>query len=383
MNKNLKSKQIKKAQRVVEKSLSPGARLSSCARDYLRALIDPFNVTHSACVPTLPCENSQRFTAKIFGICESQTGATAGTPNFAYVALDPHAAAANDENAVFYSIATTQSASLMTDGATGGQTARSNSPYALLFFGRTVTASLKYRIVAAGIRIRYIGAEDTKGGRAFPCYPPDGLSVDALSQTDAETIYDLPSVSLARNQWVDCVWYPASDYSPDYLSAPDTDGPGINMGVYIDAAGPSLSFEFEAYVHLEFVGTLATGKSPMMSDVLGYQAVRNYLASRQNFPARNYRRALAGVEDALSDSSAPPDFSTNSTVYDTIKGHVERHATNVKELLAKGLREARDVAIGKAVDNLIPRGSLATAAEAISDYAGGRIPRRLQHRVEL
>jgi len=154
----------------------------------------------------------------------------------------------------------------------GVTTPASNSPYTSASFSAPAASagSLSYRLVAAGIRVRYVGTQLDMGGSLFGLSEPDHLSLLSCDTTDLRGYQQVHTADVSR-KWHQVVWTPAApdelEYSQDALELDSTHGP---IGILVAAPSTtSLLYEFEVYAHFELIGKTARAKVSHSSDPVG------------------------------------------------------------------------------------------------------------------
>lgn len=155
------------------------------------------------------------------------------------------------------------------------QAVNSDSPYSSTSPG----LFREYRLVGAGIRVRYIGTELNRSGRVILYRQPGKTGIPSV--TNGQTFLSNRSAATAPStRSEECVTYvPASPsdlfYIPtdDYFKNP-------TLLIYVDGAVPGTSYEFELVQYFEFVGTNLPMTSKSHSDPVGMAAVT------QSIPAR-------------------------------------------------------------------------------------------------
>lgn len=141
-----------------------------------------------------------------------------------------------------------------------------------------------YKLVGAGIRIRYVGREDAKSGRVYVYEDP--LNEGALARETADTglrTYnnmenDLKRVRVEPLRGEHCsVYRPRRDIDLNWSSewgytagnaVPDLANYHV-LGIFVDGCGDATNpgkFIWEAVAHYEFTGTLATNLTPTPPD---------------------------------------------------------------------------------------------------------------------
>lgn len=281
----------------------PRVALSQCTRQYAATLIDPFN-HHGHGVPCVPSMPSW----KTFVFARGQM--STGSAGIGWLILNPLRAIANDGNSIRFT--TPAFAGTTIDPVAAGVTIISgNSPYALSqFSGQEL--GISYRIVSAGIRMRYAGAEIERGGTITAVQHPNHANLDNA------TIANLNSLSVAKRyavdrNWTSVQWCPV--FPDEYVFRTDSGALAIfPMAIMVEAPNPAipLLFDFEVTVNMELVGSPVRGMTPSMSDSQGFSAVQAAIqgaAMVTNSPNTGpnptvQRGFLVKVEDMIINSAS-------------------------------------------------------------------------------
>lgn len=259
----------------------PGTfQLSQCSNTYLKALLDPFSLVTGACIPDLIDRPSLKTRSVIRGTC------SVGTQGVGYVVVDPLCGLADAYSA------------LLTSASFGDVHVLNSTPGVLPVFNNQspyrqsdVPTRVNFRVVACGLRLRYIGTELNRGGRYICHRLPSVQNYGNFTSEDILTRPDAVSTPVDR-KWHGVSYAPTSEEDYSYKNTPDaipnsgiTDIPRANMIVFIDST-PGNQFEFELVYYHEFVpGNYRVdggipGSSPSHSDVPGISAIRNVLQDK-------------------------------------------------------------------------------------------------------
>jgi hypothetical protein len=288
-------------------------RMSPCSRIYFAALMCPFftlddtcasylkslrismSKGDNPCIPTIPNVKSRKFSAFARGelaVC------TVGTVGQALIAFAPRRLA-NDGTTVAYNVCPIYQSSTSTpigvgcpypnlDVTTGVDTGifgvNLNADYLTAAMPLVNGKGIKFRVVAAGLRIRYIGTELNRGGIIHATVTPNhdtltGGTVNSLGQL--ETYFKYP----VTRDWVVLTHTPVMDddflYFPDLLNNPSFFGTIFTSQSFQHYLGFQItdcvggSFEWEAICHYEVVGAPVRGLTPTPADLTGMSAVLN------------------------------------------------------------------------------------------------------------
>jgi hypothetical protein len=261
-------------------SIKSAVVISDCSRDYARALTNPFTGP-LACVPISPTVLSRKL--RVFAKGEFRTG----TLGVGFIVADPYASAANTISSVNSSIATYTGLTIGNLGAVGTVGTSSNSDYADASFGNGASKA-QYRVVSAGLRVRYIGTNLNMGGTIIAFVDPTSTTIVGRAAADLRA--EITSRRLPVNrEWSTILWRPVliSDYSFS-TSLPSSGfiaGTWGNMGFLIESPDPSLSmlYEYEFSAVLEINGRDIRGQTVTKSDVVGQTAIASVSLTANSF----------------------------------------------------------------------------------------------------
>lgn len=250
--------------------------LSMCAKLYAIAAVDPWGCPEPPCVPDNVNLPSFKFAARNRGTI--QTGA-AGSVGF--VSVSPYNMVQQNNPSV-WSTNTAFTGTATSTGAGVGSNP-SDSPFPRTVFVKSSTnVSQTYRIVGAGIRVRYTGPEQFRSGQVI-CYSapgnqviPDGITGPTLLNSRNAT------TAVCDREWHSVVWKPASPTDLDYFDL-DSVNSNANIGriddnsgcllVFVTGVNGNCAFEFEAVTWFEVLGAQLPGLTPSHSDATGLAAV--------------------------------------------------------------------------------------------------------------
>jgi hypothetical protein len=256
-------------------------RLSKCATDYLKALTDPFGFTRVGmegmpCIPDLLDAPSTKYRSVARG------SLVVPATNSGFLLLNTHTAPANNA----YSILNSNALYILVDQfpTTGVETGVTRSffnqsPYSSAEIG-VGAGNVQYRVVALGIRVRYIGTVLNRGGRIIPFRHPNNQPFTGY------TLGDVMGYTNVHPSTVDDKWH-AVNYMPvratdyEYKSVaisgvPATAGASA-VGILINPNGSTaVTYEWEAVMYTEWIGEIPL-TTPSHSDVPGMSAIRNLM----------------------------------------------------------------------------------------------------------
>lgn len=283
--------------------------LSQCARKYAIALYNPFALLDSShanylsavglnlsmaegpCIPTTPALKSRRL--KIF--CRGTMSTMSN--GIGYIAFAPRRLGNNypltsDTAApVLYSL----SGSGPTTGfppmdgylGYGGGAINWNSDYSTgqLVIPGGLLLGITYRVVGAGIRLRYIGNELNRAGVIHAIEEPNHASLSNLQPTQLQQFESYFDCAVTR-EWSQLTYTPVSEvefaYLPDLLSNPAGSYPAEtfqhSIGFLVEGTAPASPFQFEAIMLAEVVGSQVRDLKEAESDSQGRDAVLNSIS---------------------------------------------------------------------------------------------------------
>jgi len=290
-NSSNKSKSKPKSKTTIPRPLKhypPMVIVSECARDYARALANPFDGP-LACVPCdfLNSNLINRTYVKGTFACGSQIG---------FICLDPKKSAFNDQPCVISSKSTFTGTNMDLNATADINLDSSNSAYSSTLIGVN-QGDLAYRIVASGLRIRYTGTELNLGGIVNALHDPThcGMYLRNMSQMDGELQARRFAVS---RKWTTILYRPVVsneqallETTPNFAS---TNSPTITnatsnwyMGfIVVPPSSTTFSaFEYEAFTVVEYQGRNIRGQRLTHADPAGFagcvQAAASFAPSQQ------------------------------------------------------------------------------------------------------
>jgi len=309
MTKNNASNELKKLKTISSGqniNIKGGAMsLSLCARVYATYLICPFYLldgecpkranlkipnTVNPCIPSFPNVKTRKFCSFVRGSFNVQTVTGHGFLMFSPRRLANNGSTADDIScSVIYSSAGGTIANnyfpVVDTGAavSGGITPTSlNTDYTTSqLIVNAYGQGVKYRVVAAGFRLRYTGNFTLQSGVLHFVQEPDhgslsNQNIDAFGKF--ESYY---SDAVKQDTWHSMSYAPVNleefNLDRDAISnATLTDQNNFHfMGVLIAGAPTNASFQYEVITHFEAVGNIVRGKTDTPSDPVGLAAVQN------------------------------------------------------------------------------------------------------------
>lgn len=251
-------------------SLAPMLKMSECAEAYAHALIDPFAAPDPPCIPdniSIPSYKSRSFAKGVF---------TAGIGGVAAISMDPWLFGTTQVSAYVTNTAYPSGSYVNPTVTPTGWTAITSTGIV------TPTAvsnnDVEGRLVAAGIRVRYIGPELNRAGLVVKYRDPGNLMI-ASHPTDALLLFQEASTSPVDRKWHYVMYRPARASDLYYTATPLSGTPQPSLLVYVAGCTPGTSFEYEAVAHHEFTGRALPGITPSFVDPNGMAIVQSALGA--------------------------------------------------------------------------------------------------------
>lgn len=221
--------------------------------------------------------------------------------------MNPLVGAANDQPFIQYSNPNSPTVTANGFSGTNAVSVTSNSEFA---YGAAWSAGFNYRVVAAGLRIKYTGNQLTRGGRIVALQEPSHLTLATLTATSMLAYPEAKQISITEeDDWITLLYRPVDTDDFDFTNViPPWNGVnGGYLGFWVsshDSTGAQIqAFEFEAYVMLEFMGYNVTGKSPSYADPMGHAAVQSIVTSSNAF-MRAHSNKSSHMSKALVHASS-------------------------------------------------------------------------------
>jgi len=241
--------------------------LSECTTGYTKLLVDPFTAQHDACVPSPPAFPSEKLTCFSKGVLTTSTVAGRG-----FLLISPYTLISNDSSLGVLTTDGSFAGATFAQSGTGVVANFSNSPYATADVGTDET-DVQYRLVAAGIRVRYNGTSQNRGGSIYGLSRPGDHTLVGFSSTEMLAFDEVNAIAVT-DSWTNLTWQPSTyDYDEIHTNVSTVN----SMGFMIECPS-SQRFVWEAYAHYEVYGATARGKTPSHVDIQGANAVQAALA---------------------------------------------------------------------------------------------------------
>lgn len=244
-------------------------KVEDCTSMYLMSLLDPTSEeSRGACIPhgyPMPSQKVRIVNRGSFNL---------GTTGDGFIVLRP--IIVNDQASLLF----TGSASVGNAGtALGSFTNLGTDNFSKLPFttAQLITnAEAAGRVVSACLRVRYAGTESSRAGIISTCEHPDHNNLQGLSSNEInqfESSYrERPS---GDGQWAQVNWSgPCQPQEAEYLSTANVSnllasGTSV-MSICINGGAASASYEYEAWINVEYIGRITQGRTTNKCDEQGY-----------------------------------------------------------------------------------------------------------------
>lgn len=240
-------------------------RVPECSENYFHSLVDPFSVPSGVCIPCdlfpIPSQKCKTFVRGTFNL---------GTSGIGFFGINP-TTCNNVVCTVFSTTLSVGTAATAFNAFTNtGGTFMSQLPYDTTAFP-AVGVGLRARIVAFGVRIKYVGKLMDTNGVAASYEDPDTTDILGLSWNNLNS---LPYTTLDRvstfPHWDKSVCYsgPTTTAHIEYALASQPFGA---VAWVIGVSGlPNDLYEYEFYQHTEYIGKVVVGKTMSHAEPITY-----------------------------------------------------------------------------------------------------------------
>jgi hypothetical protein len=236
-----------------------------------------------------------------------------------------------------------------TVGTAGTTVVASNSQFNSSDLG-TSTASIQYRIVAAGLRIRYAGTELNRGGIVAGVQMPDHGSIIGATMVSVQSM-DEHQTFRPGNGWITLTYQPSNANEVEFVNSISTVFTGnssYSMAFVITDPGVSIGFEFEGAIVVEYTGSPARGKSSSPGDEQGFSAVSSSYSNVEAKRPHNQQDSTSRVmnflgraEKALGQSSIVAGIGKlGSSIYNKFGPGVRSAISSIEDVTDQAARLA-------------------------------------------
>lgn len=197
---------------------------------------------------------------------------TIGTAGYGFVVLSPGLMAVNDKNSVLFSDAAYGGNSIGVVGP-GVFGAASNSMFVTADIGPGDLAA--WRVVSAGLKIRYNGSQLNLGGTAHSLQHPQHEDLFAYTTPDLDA-YVQSKRSVVDRVWTSVLYCPTQAGYVTNLTAQQY--VGAFMGILVQSI-PGNTFDWEACLNFEVSGSHVRGQTYAVNDPVGFGAAAAAMAT--------------------------------------------------------------------------------------------------------
>lgn len=281
-------------------------KVPDCSVHYIQALYDPFDQQAGVCIPAdsfpLPSQKVKVFNRGVINL---------GTTGVGWIGLYP--TAFNDLDGI---VATTAASVGTPATALSAFTNLTNGKFTQLPYvlADATAGAVQARIVASGLRVRYAGTEDNRQGLYCACEDQDMLNIVGKSYNDIRALTQSDTRRPSGNgSWDQSVCYsgPVAPHMYEFtqLAYPvnaDTGGFKASPLVICMQGGAGDAIEYEAVIHVEYIGSKIPGKTASHADNATYgkiiQTTKEMASLSPIQPEKKvsgFRRFLQFVGDSL------------------------------------------------------------------------------------
>lgn len=297
----------------VNRTMQVGRNLSNCAVRYLASLRDPFDNMDIPCIPDPIALDTRK--VKVFA---KGVFATSSSTSVGWICFNPFRAQRTSVTASLTSIrhtdATFTGSAINIDSTTiGVVSTNTNAEYT-----DSQTGAVSYRLISAGLRVRYAGTELNRGGSIQMLEEPAHYTLHNHNSANFGAYDSARRFPMTDDQWA-CVTYtpryPQEFAFADIEREPDnkafdmiqiTNSSQTNtgcawcLGALITGAASPNNFIYECFAQYEYIGDAVRGKTPSEADPVGLAAVLN--ATRLQAPFLSSSSGI-GTRVLLSEAS--------------------------------------------------------------------------------
>jgi hypothetical protein len=206
-----------------------------------------------------------------------RTQSTLGTQGFGWVLGRPNGS--NDNQVIVYTNGTwagTSTSAMSTTATSAIAVANHNGPFSSADLGPDVA---QWRLVACGVRVRYSGTTLNQSGRISTLEHPNHLTFSGFNMNEVMEFDNAVPLDFDR-KWHTCTYQPMAPDEMTYTqnsTAPVSTGNYFFALVFNGVAGEAYSIEYVQ--HCEYIGQLARGKTPTMTDTSATQQIASKIGS--------------------------------------------------------------------------------------------------------
>jgi hypothetical protein len=317
----------------------PEPRSDCCSVEYYRSLNDPWQGP-SACLPVWPSRPSQRVRAFARGTIDTNPA------GYGFIYVNPWtmvttSTGAANSNALSI-LANSPSVNTTTwDVATGTNAAYPTGtvglPHASFTQPTTSTGNFQYRLVSAGIRLRYVGELLSRGGRYVTYRVPGDGNIPYAAV--ASGVMDMKGLASNREadwgaiegDWFNVLYSPQERSSLDFIEgnvvpygsgtisqtpinnlySPQSSG---CLGIFFNTPTPQ-SIEYEVTANFEIVGREATALVPSLAGSASEPFIAAKLIEDQHNHSSLYSRIARNISQYINTPEVARFATRVGTMY--------------------------------------------------------------------
>ena len=328
----------------------------NCIMHYAEAMIRPFETIAGVCLPAelfpIPSQKIKVFLRGTFKV---------GVNGIGFIMMKPTGASNADSLHVTSEASVGGATTLFDDYTNLGVGLFDMLPFNILDF---TSDNVRCRLVAAGIRIKYIGKLMERNGTVSALEDPDHINFGeyTFNQLDASPYCKVRRVG--DDEWDSQVNYSGPvtpsdvEFNSDYYPL-NTNSESI-MGIAV-AGITGDQYQFEVVQHLEYVGTKVTGKTKSHADPTLFskvQEVAKTLTADRPLEPKEERSFWHSLGEAF-ESTLPAVISVGKNI---LKGNIAGAAMSAAQGIFGILDEPKSITTGDS----LPGRSGVTARQLLS-----------------
>lgn len=316
-----------------------GIHLSPTTEAYMHAIANPSDAPAAGmAVGGIPSEKMKVWSRGSFAT---------GTTGFGYILVRPATGAATGAGVTAVmgvtSLSSYTGSTMSNVVGANTQAVISNSTYVPSQFSAT---GVKYRLVAAEVRVRYVGTELNRGGNAVVYCDPNHNSVAAYGQAQLLTNPSAGRSDIEMAEWISCKYNGVVDpteenYSFGFTEA-DNKANNWCMAIAIQSAAVAQPFDYEVYAHFEIIGANSTNLSSTISDPVGHGAVNTAAQTAQiehpgshEEPDYMHKLASGALHVIANGASRVGDILGQEGTAKAVVHAVEKYAPKISGFIGK------------------------------------------------
>lgn len=247
-------KNTKTSSRNQKPNLGPLSPQDECLANYAASIANPFD-TPPTCVPVFPTPMSRK--VKYFARGTLATG----TSGYGWIIFAPLRAVCSSNSFSYTDNVYTQTNnSNFVNSGTGIKQGSTNAEFAATAFGSD-SDELKFRLVSAGIRVKWAGTTLNRGGTIRAMCSVNHNDMSSYESYESLGDYRVCKIVPVREGWTDICWTPVERHELDFSNG-STDDRTLAIAIQTPTGGVTAPFDYEVVGNYEIIGALAPGKTP-------------------------------------------------------------------------------------------------------------------------